>query len=1146
VAEKSTDSNTQQQLIAALRHSLKASGSLLAIGCLLTAAAAHAQDTPSAANAADAADEDDAIIVTGIRASLENAQNIKRNSDTVVDAITAQDIGALPDRSVTEALQRVPGVSINRFAGSNDPDHFSVEGSGVVIRGLNFVRSEFNGRDAFSAGVGGQSLNFADVPSELLGSVEVYKNATADMIEGGLAGTVNLNTRKPFDNKGFHIAFSGEANYGDFAEEWTPTASILASNTWDTDYGTFGLLGSASYSNIKSRADGIQVTNFQTRDNRQVQFQNGNGVLVCRNPLPTSANTTTLPAGGSFCGAPQGPGADGFADIANTYYAPLGGQYRSQDFNRKRDGIALAMQWESLDGDSLLTAQFIRSHSTNAWGEHTWETAPDLSEYNTYPLGCRQNGNGPLYNGNGTTRAECRVNASGQFFFSGNDRGNGNPAGSGTYGNYVYDEDGLFESGYVTLPGTGWRTAGSGNGASNWVPSGGMQQSLSRRQVYEENTNADYGLNFETKLGDHIDLELDGNYTMSEHDVDDVSVFGSTFADQEIDLSGGLPVVVSHKPNTLSATWAGANPALVAATDDQYFRDQRVQFWRAAMDHFEDSDGDEYALRGDLAYNFDDDSFIRRIKGGVRYADRNQEVRYTTYNWGALSEVWSGKPVSLAMAGGDQTEFFSFDNFFRNKTTAPPGAYYYTGDLIEDYNQAATFFNHINDVWHAPEAAGGGGAGAANRWLRAKDRPLAVGDTPYLPSEIQQVRQRDFNTYIMMNFATPEGADGLRIAGNVGVRYVKTDLDSDGASIVPNQATLGISQSYADRCPANPAPPPGAPPGFQPSPGGVCRLTEAQYNNLRTWAGTTSTVVPAIAEHSYDYFLPSFNIRFEATDDLLFRFAASQVLTRPDSSYVRNYITTSVDGNGQLQSNAGNPYLLPATAWQFDLTAEWYFATVGSLTFNAFYKDVKNFFYQQVIALPVTNNGVTLNIPLRGPENYDGHGKIKGFEVAYQQTFDFLPSFLSGFGVNANYSYIDSSGLPNTFLNTGSPVNVSSIPAGNLPLEGLSKHNANFTLFYEKGPWSLRGAYNWRSRFLLTAADVIFPYTSIFNEDTGQLDASFFYSVTDQIKIGVQAVNILNEVTETSQAYTEDPDKLAPRSYFMNDRRFSFIIRGNF
>ncbi|RZM31905.1 MAG: TonB-dependent receptor, partial [Sphingomonas sp.] len=171
-----------------------------------------AQQNATGAQADDAVSPDD-IVVTGIRQSLANAQNIKRNSDTVVDAITAQDIGALPDRSVTEALQRVPGVSINRFAGNNDPDHFSVEGSGVNVRGLNFVRSEFNGRDTFSAGIGGQAINFADVPSEMLGSVEVYKNATADLIEGGLAGTVNLNTRKPFDNKGFHIGGGVEANY---------------------------------------------------------------------------------------------------------------------------------------------------------------------------------------------------------------------------------------------------------------------------------------------------------------------------------------------------------------------------------------------------------------------------------------------------------------------------------------------------------------------------------------------------------------------------------------------------------------------------------------------------------------------------------------------------------------------------------------------------------------------------------------------------------------------------------------------------------------------------------------------------------------------------------------------------------------------
>lgn len=159
--------------------------------------------TPGAATT----DGDD-IVVTGLRQSLANAQSIKRNADTVVDAITAEDIGALPDRSVNEALQRVAGVAITRFAAATDTAHFSVEGSGVTIRGLSYVRGEFNGRDSFGVG-GGREIGFNDVPTELVGSVEVYKNLTADMIEGGISGSVNINTRKPFDTKDTLIYLSG-------------------------------------------------------------------------------------------------------------------------------------------------------------------------------------------------------------------------------------------------------------------------------------------------------------------------------------------------------------------------------------------------------------------------------------------------------------------------------------------------------------------------------------------------------------------------------------------------------------------------------------------------------------------------------------------------------------------------------------------------------------------------------------------------------------------------------------------------------------------------------------------------------------------------------------------------------------------------
>src|SRR5262249_46929883 len=157
------------------------------------------------------------------------------------DSITAEDIGALPDQSVVESIQRIPGVAVNKFLASNDPDHFSAEGSGVVVRGLTYVRSELNGRDTFSAN-NCRELSFPDVPSVLLTGVDVFKSLSADMIEGGISGPVNLRTRVPFDAEGPVFAASIEGRYGVFAKEWTPSVSVLASDRWATHLGEFGLL----------------------------------------------------------------------------------------------------------------------------------------------------------------------------------------------------------------------------------------------------------------------------------------------------------------------------------------------------------------------------------------------------------------------------------------------------------------------------------------------------------------------------------------------------------------------------------------------------------------------------------------------------------------------------------------------------------------------------------------------------------------------------------------------------------------------------------------------------------------------------------------------------------------------------------------
>jgi TonB-dependent receptor len=220
---------------------------------------------------------------------------------------------------------------------------------------------------------------------------------------------------------------------------------------------------------------------------------------------------------------------------------------------------------------------------------------------------------------------------------------------------------------------------------------------------------------------------------------------------------------------------------------------------------------------------------------------------------------------------------------------------------------------------------------------------------------------------------------------------------------------------------------------------------------------------------------------------------------------------------------------------------------VGYVSVDYFQKDVRDFFYQSVQPRTFTNNGISETAYVTQPTNYGGVGKIKGAEVGYQQTFDFLPGLLNGLGMSATYAYVTSKGLPNSLLSNVSdaPTATPSTGRGNLPFEGMSKNNVNVAGFYEKGPVSVRLAYSWRSKFLETAVDEIYPYFPVYEDATGQLDASAFYSVTGHIKVGVQGVNLTDTITKTEQQFTST-GQLGPASYFITDRRFSLIVRGNF
>jgi TonB-dependent receptor len=186
------------------------------------------------------AGEEEAIVVTGLRRSLQSAQNIKRNSDQIVDAIVAEDIGKLPDVTASAALARVTGVQVNRAA---------AEASDVQIRGLPDITTTYNGREIFTAN--DRFVAIQDFPAGGVAALEVFKSSTANLIEAGLGGQVNVRSRKPFDFRGFEL--SGSFNVVQFTQkddtDWN--GNILVSNRWNVGDGAeIGVLVNAAMTNI--------------------------------------------------------------------------------------------------------------------------------------------------------------------------------------------------------------------------------------------------------------------------------------------------------------------------------------------------------------------------------------------------------------------------------------------------------------------------------------------------------------------------------------------------------------------------------------------------------------------------------------------------------------------------------------------------------------------------------------------------------------------------------------------------------------------------------------------------------------------------------------------------------------------------------
>lgn len=1028
-------------------------------------AGAFAQEAGSDEDeAAQGSETSDVITVRGIRSSLESAQDIKQDADTFLDAITAEDIGALADRSVAEALQRVPGVNISRFAQGADPDRFSVEGSGVIIRGLPFVRSELNGRDVFSA-TGGRNLSFNDVSPELLGSIQVFKNATADMVDGGISGTVNLVTRNPLDNPGPQFAGTVEANWGDMADRVTPGFSALGSNTWETRAGTFGFQLGYAQSELLSRADASQVTDpcyrAPTFDAPCIRANPVNDAGVVGETNFTAAN---FPPAGSIL-------------------VPKGAGVRTTDFDRDRNAISAVGQWESNDGRLLATLEYLRAESNET-----------LEEFSILAL---------------------------------------------------VNDDNLFP---VQSPGTTWQTANGAfqRGILTQFNGTGIPTEMLRFNQESEAVTEDISLDVEWNPTDRLSFNFELQNIESTREANGIIQAMQTLSDISLDATAETPVVEFLPP---SAGTGGAN----------YFTDTDESFYWFLLDNQVRNEGELDSFRADVEYDFEDRGFLRSARFGARWADRQRVTRDANFaNWGNLSAPWLGNAQFASQFPNASGVRAPFGDFQRGEVPLPvpggAGIFFGSDDPVGDYLDGTTEqqSGEIIDAWGDSIflfTDGGGnpvfwndlGIGPfPTSWNPISARGGLVSGTNYLPSEISDVGEETLAFYGRADFGHDDlFGNGWVLQGNIGLRYVETTIQSGGQIGFPDPAGI---PDLNFTCDPNNIDPNVGPPGY-------CGLSpERQAEFLSVFTGE---LLDDDADIEFENWLPSFNATLEVREGMLFRAAVSKGISRPDLAAFRTG-GTLVDNTGDLQSAGtldtgplfqlftGNRLLTPIESTNYDLSFEYYFDSVGSFTFSIFRKELEGLITQGVSERSLTSpSGVDVVAEVNGPANAD-NGTLVGFELAHQDVYEFLPGPLSNVGTQLTYTYVDADDLDQAEDGTQrQPF------SDGLPLGGVSEHTINAVVFYEDDRHAARLAYNWRSEYTITPRDVIFPFNPIIGEDTGQLDGSYFYTVNDNFKVGIQGVNLLDEVVQTSQVIDFDQTQFT-RSAFRSDRRITLVGRFNF
>ncbi|QFU06367.1 catecholate siderophore receptor CirA (plasmid) [Pseudoalteromonas sp. THAF3] len=286
------------------------------------------------------------------------------------------------------------------------------------------------------------------------------------------------------------------------------------------------------------------------------------------------------------------------------------------------------------------------------------------------------------------------------------------------------------------------------------------------------------------------------------------------------------------------------------------------------------------------------------------------------------------------------------------------------------------------------------------------------------------------------------------------------------------------------------------------------RLVQTQQDS-GAYAGAEGAQVWTQQDKDYFDILPSINLAIDLNDNLLMRFSAARVMSRPDYAD----LSSATSYNKETQTGTGgNPDLDPYRADQFDTGLEWYFNEAGLLSGVFFYKDIQSF----IDSTPNLEVHEGVDILISRPVNGRA-GRIQGLELGYQQ------ELYQGFGIGANYTYVDGE--------------AKNDEGDDVTIPGNSKHTINLSAYYETAHFSGRISYNYR-----TGYDTGRDWPG-YIDDYGQIDANLTYNINDNVAVVLEAINLTDEHTFS---YQEEDVKQALTSVYADGRRFTAGVRFNF